>query len=217
MKQPEGYVKRGDENKVCLLKKSLYGLKQSPRRWNHRFDCFMKTQQLVRIKEDPCVYMKNVKNPQAVFLLLYVDDMLIASGDHQEIRNIKESLSKEFEMKDLGKASRILGMDIIRYRAKGTLILSQEGYLRKVVETFGMTDAKAVVTPTSSQLKLRSLTPDKKEEEGRYMEEIPYANEVGSVMYAMVGSRPDLSFAVGLIVGLCLNLEENTGRLRSGF
>ena len=199
MKQPEGYVKKGDENKVCLLKKSLYGLKQSPRRWNRRFDCFMKTQQFLRSKEDPCVYMKNVKTTQAVFLLLYVDDMLIASGDKQEIRNIKESLSKEFEMKDLGKASRILRMDIIRDRAKGTLILSQEGYLQKVVDTFGMTDAKAVVAPTSSQFKLRRLRPEQKEEERKFMEEIPYSSAVGIIMYAMVGSRPDLGFAVGLI------------------
>ena len=102
-------------------------------------------------------------------------------------------------MKDLGKASRILGMDIIRDRSKGVLILSQESYLKKVVETFGMTDAKAVVSPTSSQFKLRSLTPDQKEEEGSCMEEIPYASAVGSIMYAMVGSRPDLGFAVGLI------------------
>ena len=199
MNQPEGFIKKGDENKVCLLKKSLYGLKQSPRQWNLKFDCFMKSQRFVRSKEDPCVYMRNVNTEQAVYLLLYVDDMLIASGDKQEIRSVKESLSKEFEMKDLGKASRILGMDIIRDRKKGILKLSQENYLEKVLKSFNMTEAKAVNTPTSTQFKLKSLTKDQKEEEGSFMADIPYASAVGSIMYAMVGSRPDLGYAVGLI------------------
>ncbi|WZY75400.1 hypothetical protein YC2023_021784 [Brassica napus] len=90
-------------------------------------------------------------------------------------------------------------MDIIRDRTKGTLVLSQENYLEKVLKSFGMSEAKEVTTPTSTQFKLKSLTKDQKEEEGRHMENIPYASAVGSLMYAMVGSRPDLGFAVGLV------------------
>ena len=102
--------------------------------------------------------MRDVKTDKAIYLLLYVDDMLIDSGNKRVIKDLKEKISGEFEMKDMGKASRILGMDIIRDRKKGTLILSQRKYIEKVLRTFGMQDTKAVVTPTSSQFKLQSLT-----------------------------------------------------------
>ena len=147
MDQSEGYVKPGDENKVCLLRKSLYSLKQSPRQWNLRFDSFMKKEKFKQSDYDSGVYMRNVNTPKAIYLLLYVGDMLIASGDLTEIQKMKESLSREFEMKDLGKASRILGMDIVRNRHKGTLVLSQEAYIEKILKSFGMEDSKPVTTP----------------------------------------------------------------------
>lgn len=199
MEQPEGFVKKGDEDKVCLLKKSLYGLKQSPRQWNLKFDSFMQKIEFQKSKFDPCVYMKDVNTKRAVYLLLYVDDMLIASGNPKVIQALKDSLSKEFEMKDLGQASRILGMDIIRDREKGTLVLSQQRYLEKVLKTFGMYEAKPVVTPTASHFKLKILHPKERAEEFEHMKNVPYASVVGSLMYAMVGSRPDLGFAVGLV------------------
>ena len=199
MEQPDGFVKKGDEDKVCLLKKSLYGLKQSPRQWNLKFDSFMQKLEFQKSKFDLCVYMKDVNTKKAVYLLLYVDDMLIASGNPKVIQALKDSLSREFEMKDLGKASRILGMDIIRDREKGILVLSQQRYLGKVLRTFGMYEAKSVVTPTASHFKLKSLHPKERAEEFEYMKNIPYASAVGSLIYAMVGSRPDLGFAVGLV------------------
>ena len=81
MEQPEGFIKPGTENKVCMLRKSLYGLKQSPRRWNHRFNSFMKNQLFERCSKDLYVYMRDVKTDKAIYLLLYIDDMLIASGN----------------------------------------------------------------------------------------------------------------------------------------
>ncbi|WZY78480.1 hypothetical protein YC2023_024864 [Brassica napus] len=106
-------------------------------------------------------------------------------------------LEKSEKAKDLIIVN--VGMDIIRDRKKGILKLSQENYLEKVLKSFNMTEAKAVNTPTSTQFKLKSLTKDQKEEEGSFMADIPYASAVGSIMYAMVGSRPDLGYAVGLI------------------
>ena len=81
MEHLEGFIKPGAENKVCLLIKSLYGSKQSPRRWNHRFNSFMKDQLCERCSKDICVYMRDVQTDKAIYLLLYVDDMLIASGN----------------------------------------------------------------------------------------------------------------------------------------
>lgn len=109
MEQPEGYVKKGKEDKVCLLKKSLYGLKQSPREWNHRFDAFIISQKYKRSVYDLCVYSKGSDLGNMAYLLLYIDDMLIASKGKKIVEKLKEVLSAEFEMKDLGPTKRILG------------------------------------------------------------------------------------------------------------
>ena len=199
MEQPEGFIKKGDEGKVCLLRKSLYGLKQSPRQWNLRFDSFIKTLGFIRCVKDHCVYMKKLKTGDCIYLLLYVDDMLIAAKNKKNIQVLKKSLSTEFEMKDLGAASRILGMDIVRDREKGLLKLTQNRYIGQVLKTFGMEFCKPVITPTNSQFKLKSLTDKEWLIEMKVMDSVPYASAVGSLMYAMVGSRPDLAFAVGLV------------------
>ncbi|KAK2414224.1 cysteine-rich RECEPTOR kinase [Trifolium repens] len=145
MQQPEGFVE--DKSKVCLLKKSLYGLKQSPRQWYRRFDEFLLKGGFVRSNYDSCVYMMKRNEKVILYLLLYVDDILMASSDKHEIQRLKEMLNGEFEMKDLGSAKRILGMDILRDRSKGELFLSQHDYLKKVVERFRMSDSKVVNTP----------------------------------------------------------------------
>jgi len=152
MQQLEGFVE--DNSKVCLLNKYLYGLKQSPRQWYCRFDEFLVKAGFVRSNFDSCVYMMRRNEKVILYLLLYVDDILIASSDMREIYKLKERLNDEFEMKDLGNGKRILGMDIMRDRNKGEMFLSQQGYLRKVVERFKMKDSKVVGTPLGHTTKL---------------------------------------------------------------
>ena len=113
MDQPEGFVIPGKENLVCRLKKSLYGLKQSPRQWYKKFDSFMLSDGFKRSDYDRCVYLKTI-NGSAIYLLIYVDDMLIAVKDKSEIAKFKAQLNKEFEMKNLGAPKKILGVEIIR-------------------------------------------------------------------------------------------------------
>ena len=102
MCQPEGFVKSGMENKVCLLKKSLYGLKQASRQWHRKFDNHMLKNGFIRSKYDECVYIKKRKGVPVAYLLLYVDDMLVAGSSKEEIQRIKDDLSSTFDMKDLG-------------------------------------------------------------------------------------------------------------------
>ncbi|KAH9763595.1 hypothetical protein KPL70_001222 [Citrus sinensis] len=142
-----------------------------------------------------------IKQPEdqggAIYLLLYVDDMLIASKHKSEVEKLKNLLKSEFEMKDLGSAKRILGMEIFINRAAGTLFLSQEKYIKKVLERFDMHNSKPVLTPLGSQFKL--LVAQLTEAEKAQMDGIPYAQAVGSLMYAMVCTRPDIAFAVSVI------------------
>ena len=198
MDQPEGFVILGKEHLVCRLKKSLYGLKQSPNQWYKRFDSFMLSHDIKRSDYDSCVYLKTV-NGSAIYLLLYIDDMLIAAKDKSEIAKLKAQLSNEFEMKDLGAAKKIIGMEIIRERQSGKLYLSQKGYIEKVLRRFNMHDAKPVSTPLASHFRLSSALCPESDYDIEYMSRVPYSSAVGSLMYAMVCSRPDLSHALSVV------------------
>ena len=105
--QPEGFSEFGKGDMVCLLKKSLYGLKQSPRQWYKRFDEFMFKSGFKRSEYDSCVYYKILSEREYIYLLLYVDDMLVACKNSREIDKLKAQFKSEFEIKDLGK-SKIL-------------------------------------------------------------------------------------------------------------
>src|SRR4051812_38974863 len=111
MRQPEGYVEKRKEDCVCKLKRSLNGMKQSPRQWNRRFDKFMARISFIRSQFDHYVYFRFRPCNSFVILLLYVDDILIASKNVEDVMRVKAKLNKEFDMKDLGAASRILGID----------------------------------------------------------------------------------------------------------
>uniref|UniRef100_A0A2N9EJ65 protein-serine/threonine phosphatase n=1 Tax=Fagus sylvatica TaxID=28930 RepID=A0A2N9EJ65_FAGSY len=198
MSQPQGFIVQGKENLVCKLRKSLYGLKQAPRQWYKKFDSFMYSTGFTRCQADHCCYVKSFDNSY-IILLLYVDDMLIAGSSIEEINNLKKQLSKQFAMKDLGPAKQILGMRIIRDRANGTLKLSQTEYVKKILSRFSMDEAKSVSTPLGSHFRLTKDQSPKTEQEQAYMSKVPYASAIGSLMYAMVCTRPDIAHAVGVV------------------
>ncbi|KAG8489157.1 hypothetical protein CXB51_017144 [Gossypium anomalum] len=175
---------------------SLYSLKQSPRQWYKRFDSFMTSHDFKRSNFDSYVYFKKNSDGSFVYLLLYVDDMFIAAKDKREIRKVKAQLNEEFEMKDLGPAKKILGMEILRDRKINKLYLSQKGYIEKVLCRFNMQSAKPVSTPLAAHFRLSSALSPQSNDEIEYMSHVPYSSAVGSLMYAMVCSRPDLSYAV---------------------
>ena len=127
-----------------------------------------------------------------IILLLYVDDMLIMGSSTEEINNIKKQLSKKFAMKDLGIAKQILGMRITRDRANGTLKISQTEYAMKILINFNMNKAKPVSTPLGSHFKLSKEQSPKTKEEMDHMSKVPYASTIGSLMYAMVCTRPNI-------------------------
>lgn len=199
MQQPEGFKEPGKEDLVCRLQKSLYGLKQSPRQWYKRFDVFMTTHGYSRCEYDPCVYYRKLEDDSLLLLTLYVDDMLIAAKHPKDILQLKKLLSKEFDMKDLGAAKKILGMEIQRDRKAGKLWLTQRGYVQKVLERFNMQKAKPVNTPLGAHFQLSSQSCPITEDEVGYMSRVPYANAVGCLMYAMICTRPDISHAVSVV------------------
>ena len=143
-------------------------------------------------------YFRKLPSGEYIYLLLYVDDMLIASKNRSSIDKLKVQ-SCEFEIKDLGEARRILGMKIKRYRVKERVSLTQKAYLQKVLQKFPIGDeVKSVSSPLASHFQLSARMSPKMINE-RDMSHIPYASAVGSLMYAMVCTRPDLSQAVRMV------------------
>ena len=151
-----------------------------------------------RCEANHCCYVKFSDNSY-IILLLYVDDILIAGSSIDEINNLKKQLSKQFAMKDLGATKQILGKRIIRDKANGTLKFSQSEYVKKVLSRFNMNEAKPVSTPLGSHFKLSKEQSPKTEEERDHMSKVPYASTIGSLMYAMVCTRPDIAHAVGVV------------------
>ncbi|GJY22389.1 retrovirus-related pol polyprotein from transposon TNT 1-94 [Tanacetum coccineum] len=199
MLQPEGFKQKGKENLVCRLNKSLYGLKQAPRCWYKRFDSFIRSLEYNRLHADPCAYFKRFGNDDFIILLLYVDDMLVAGPNKDRINKLKAQLAREFEMKDLGPANKILGMQIHRDRVSRKIWLSQKSYVKKILQRFNMQDCKPISTPFPTNVKLSSKMSPSSEKERMKMSRVPYASAVGSLMFAMICTRPDIAHAVGVV------------------
>ncbi|CAH9069617.1 unnamed protein product [Cuscuta europaea] len=198
MVQPENFVIGDPKQMVCKLTKSIYGLKQASRQWYHKFHQVILSFGFKMNDVDDCVYHK-FSGSNFFFLVLYVDDILLATNDIGMLHETKRFLSKYFEMKDLGEASFVLGIEILRERSQGILRLSQRNYVDKVLKRFGMEDCRPGDTPVSKGDKFSLDQFPKPNLEIQEMKKIPYASVVGSLMYAQVCTRPDIAYIVGML------------------
>ncbi|KAI5335062.1 hypothetical protein L3X38_025195 [Prunus dulcis] len=145
------------------------------------------------------------RDRKIILLLLYVDDMLITCQDMSKVRELKILLGKEFDMKDIGPAQKILGMEIRKDRDVGKLWLSQGKYISKVLERFNMLDYKPMSTSLAKHFRLSAHESPSSDKENDEMSKVLYASMVGCLMYAMVCTCPDLAQAVSRYM-------ENLGR-----
>lgn len=185
MRPPKGI--EIEDGKVLKLRKSLYGLKQSPRCWNAKFHDVMTKLNFKRSDAEPCLYIKSSENTVSI-IVLYVDDMLFLCNDKNEMNFVKERMTLEFEIKDLGSVENFMGIEINRDRKHRILTLSQEKYAKDILTRFDMIDSKPRAIPIEVNLDLN--------DEDTVLTEHPYRELLGSLMYLMLGTRPDIAFAV---------------------
>ena len=133
----------------------------------------MRSSGLFRCDHDLSVYVRSLEDGSWLYLLLCVDDMLIACKSKEVVQESKGALSRKFEMKDLGPAKKILGMKIIRDRTKRLLYLSQGGYIKKVLERFGMKEAKPTELPLVRHVRLSNIMSPQTEIKIQEMESFP--------------------------------------------
>jgi hypothetical protein len=144
MQQPEGFVVKDQESKVCRLIKSLYGLKQAPKQWHEKFNNTLTTTGFYVNEADKCVYYRFSRG-KGVIMCLYVDDILIFGTDLESIMKTKVFHSKNFDMKDLGEADVILNIKLIK--GEDGITLTQSHYVEKLLTRFGHMDCKPVTMP----------------------------------------------------------------------
>lgn len=205
MEQPEMFIQENKEDMICKLNKPLYGLKQSGREWYRKLDNFLLNHEGRRTEADPCVYTFN-ENESQVILMIYVDDLIIASRKYNEIVKIKKILQRTFKMVDLGPINHILDMDIKRDGITGKLRLSQEKYVQDLIDKFHLADAKDVTTPLEANIKISKELGSYNKEERLEMQKKPYRELVGGLIYLANATRPDIAFAAGTLSRFCSDL-----------
>ena len=177
-------------NVVCKLRKAIYGLRQAGRQWYAKIDSTLREIGLIPTHSDPCVYVDNaVREPTD--LLLYVDDIVIASRNTARVREIKNKLKSKFLVKDMGAVSYCLGIEVRQTR--DNITLSQQGFIKKILSRFGMTECKPVGTPIEKGTKLEVCSTNEQDES------LPYRELIGALMYLSVGTRPDITHAVNYL------------------
>lgn len=193
MQQPEMFEESNEENKVCKLNKPLYGLKQAGREWNRTLDEFLMSIGLNKSPVNPCVYTDDTQRTD-VIIIIYVDDILIASKDLSELLTVKEHLKKKFKINDLGKVTNILGIKVEREEDTGEIRLNQRKYIEETLKKFGMEDCKTASTP---------LIPNETFQNTSTVMEttasIPYRELIGALIYISNATRPDIAFAANTL------------------
>jgi len=174
------------DGSVLILRKALYGLKQAPRLWYEDIDGYLQSIGFRQSAEDPNLYLQ-----QGVLLVLYVDDLLIAhKGKKGRGHRIKQLLQKKYKMCHLGAAKRVLGIEIEKTK-DGGFSICQRGYINTIIRRFRLMDAKPAKSPLDPQTDLANTVCEDKPANRK-----EYLSMVGSLMYAALGSRPDIAYSV---------------------
>ena len=213
MTQPEGFeveddggstrtasasiLNRRTPRKVCRVLKGLYGFKQMPRYWNEDIHAVLVDFGLVRSQVDPCLYTM-AQNGKIVFVLsLYVDDFLFGGSLKKLREDFKQEIFRAFSVTLQGEVKWLLGMEITRAPDGSSITISQRKYIDDLLSKFSMTNATPCNNPVASGLKPGKSSPgDESESSEALGADVPYQSLVGSLLYAVVCTRPDIAYAV---------------------
>ncbi|CAI5462058.1 unnamed protein product [Closterium sp. Yama58-4] len=203
LRRPPGFHAAFPENTVWQLRRPVYGLKQAPREWHAKLAATLGSLGFSPSHSDASLFIRS--SPRRFFILVYVDDMILLSDTKADMEQMKQSLQQRLKCKDLGALTHYLGMAITRDRSARTITLSQSHYIGQILEKFDMAQAKPVSNPLPFSHQLAPPTSPTSSPH-------PYAELVGSLMYAMMCTRPDLAYPISVLarfVGTGRHSEEH--------
>lgn len=196
METPEGFRDSRYPYRVCKSLKALYGLKQAPRQWFEKINDFLcKTMGFSSDVSEPCIYFKHGAN-SLMMIALYVDDLLIAGNNRTDVNFMKLELRERFKMKDLGEASEFLGIKIVSSRKNSYLHITQQEFTERILRRFSIEQSRPSFTPMEVPAKKPYFLSSKTDEK---VSDFRCRQAIGSLMYLMLGTHPDIAFAVGKI------------------
>ena len=204
MEQPEGFEDADWPLYVCLLLKSLYGLKQSARRWNKTFDKFAQEFNLLPGIADPCVYYsKDTHHPDKIETILgiFVDDGIVCSTNANKLEDILQYLDNVFKI-TRGDMGYYIGLEVYQSPQPGIIFLHQHRYIQHTLERFGMADSYSVSTPSDPNVILSQIPDDS---ENTDVLRVPYKEAIGCLMFISLLTRPDITYAVNNAAKFCEN------------
>ena len=197
MSQLEGFSSSENGHMVCRLKKSIYGLKQASHQWYFKFHGVISSFGFMENVINQCIHLK-VSGSKFIFLVLYVDDILLASSYLGLLQKVKQFLAPNFDMKDVGKTSYAIDIETLRDKSLRILGLSQRAYINKVLERFRMKDCSPGVAPIVKVDKFFQDQCPRNDLDLEQMKNIPQTSMVESLIYAQVCTRLDIGFTLGM-------------------
>jgi len=186
MEQPQGFIAVRQENKVYRLKKALYGLKQASHAWNQQFHGVLSELGFEWTYSDAGIYVRHQnKGDSLLIVVLYVDDITIMGSSLENVKQLKKKLSLHYEMSDLGEIQSYLGMRICQDRSQRCIRVDQSGYIRSILDRFGMADANPHPTPlpAGADVHLIKYTAQAMQANIKH-----YQSLIGSLLYSMCKS-----------------------------
>ena len=195
MRLPPGY---GQKGKVAKVNRGIYRLRQSGNLWHKTLSTAFRDLHLTRSAVDHGVFYAHDSEGTTI-LCSSTDDFLITASSTERMTALKGGLSQHFEMTDLGELGWILGIRVKRDRVAKTISLSQAAYIDLVVKRFNLVSAPPLKVPIDPNAQISTAQSPVTEEQLNDMRNVPYREAVGSLMYAAIGTRPDIAFAVTLL------------------
>ena len=189
IQQPQGYVQ--DPSYCCKLNKAIYGLKQAAFRWHETVKTFMFSQNLTQCIMDPCVFIRRTET-STLIILIWVDDLIIAASDDRTMKEFKDNFGRSFKIKDLGELRWFLGINF--QRTKDKMSLDQSLYVKNILTRFEANDAIPCSTPCEPGIYDLLKEPSEPLENPTV-----YRALIGSLIYLMTATRPDLAFIITLL------------------
>jgi hypothetical protein len=184
--QPTGFTDPAHPDLVCRLRKSLYGLKQAPRAWYSRFATYLTTLGFIETKSDTSLFIFR-RGSDTVYLLLYVDDIILTASSTELLRRTIFALQREFAMKDLRLLHHFLGITVER-RPDG-LFLHQRTYTLDILKRAVMADCKPCTTPVDLQVKLAR-------DSGPPIENVSQFWSIARALQYLTFTQPDIAYTM---------------------